>query len=190
MKRSEINAACQRALACFIRNGWNLPPIPQWDVTDFGLGDFAQAGLVLINLAAEPEYCEKLMYAVRGQITPLHTHKKKKEDIICRTGRLALELWPVLPSSCPPGREFSARCNGAPRSLRAGETLVLEAGERITLTPGLYHAFWPESAECVIGEVSTANDDEHDNFFVDPRIGRYPEIEEDQPAAVRLVSDR
>lgn len=82
------------------------------------------------------------------------------------------------------------RCNGAPRPFRAGETLILEAGERITLTPGLYHAFWPESAECVIGEVSTANDDEHDNFFVDPRVGRYPEIEEDQPAAVRLVSDR
>ncbi len=190
MKRSEINAACQQALACFGRTGWSLPPAPQWDITDFGLGDFAKAGLVLINLAAEPEYCEKLMYATRGQLTPLHTHRHKKEDIICRWGRLALELWPALPASCAAGTAFSANCNGTPRPLRAGEMMLLEAGERITLTPGLYHAFWPESAECVIGEVSTANDDEHDNFFVDPRVGRFPAIMEDQLPAVRLVSDR
>lgn len=66
---------------------------------------------------------------------------------------------------------------------------VLEAGERVTLTPGTYHAFWPESAACVIGEVSTTNDDQHDNFFVDPRIGRFPAIEEDEPAAFPLVTD-
>lgn len=117
MKRSEINTACQQALACFTRTGWNLPPVPQWDVTDFGLGDFAGAGLVLINLAAEPEYCEKLMYAVRGQVTPLHAHRQKKEDIICRAGRLALELGPPRRPRARPAASF--RCAATAHRVRS-----------------------------------------------------------------------
>ena len=79
--------------------------------------------------------------------------------------------------------------NGEPVDVASGDILRLEAGERVTLEPGVYHAFWAESDTCVIGEVSTANDDLHDNFFVDPDIGRFPGIEEDEPATVRLVSD-
>jgi D-lyxose ketol-isomerase len=67
--------------------------------------------------------------------------------------------------------------------------LELEAGSRVTLVPGVYHEFYPLSEECIIGEVSTANDDRHDNFFVNPAIGRYPGIEEDEPAVARLVSE-
>ena len=32
----------------------------------------------------------------------------------------------------------------------------------VTIDPGVYNAFWPESKEAIIGEVSTANDDAHD----------------------------
>ena len=95
MKRSEINTAYHAASACFAQHHWVLPPAPRWDVTDFGLGDFDRFGLTLVNLATEPEYCEKLMYARRNQTTPAHTHAKKKEDIICRAGELTLELWPA-----------------------------------------------------------------------------------------------
>ncbi len=59
----------------------------------------------------------------------------------------------------------------------------------MTLVPGVWHAFWPTSDECIIGEVSTANDDRHDNFFLDPRIGRFPGIIEDEPAQVRLPGE-
>jgi len=190
MKRSEINTVCREARTCFETNGWALPPTPRWDVTDFGLGDFDRHGLVLINLAEEPEYCEKLMYARKGQVTPLHTHAKKKEDIICRHGRLALELWAGHPDKTKPGIPFVARVNGEERELRSGEMISLQAGERITLTPGIYHAFWPESHGGIIGEVSTANDDANDNFFVNPDIGRFPEVIEDEAAGVRLLSDR
>lgn len=189
MKRSQIHAICHEARTCFTEGGWALPPKPRWDITDFGLGDFNHYGLVLINLAEEPEYCEKLMYARRGQVTPLHTHKRKKEDIICRRGRLALELWAAHPEECQRGGPLEIRINGQPFACRSGETIVLEAGERVTLTPGIYHAFWPESDGCIIGEVSTANDDANDNFFVDPRIGRFPAIEEDVPAEIRLVGE-
>ena len=70
--------------------------MPRWDVTDFGLGEWQRYGLVLVNLAEEPEYCEKLMYARRGMTTPWHYHLKKKEDIICRSGCLVVYVKPSV----------------------------------------------------------------------------------------------
>lgn len=189
MKRSQINKIYHEARACFERHGWALPPHPLWDITDFGLDDFDNHGLVLINLAEELEYCEKLMYARNGQKTPLHTHAKKKEDIICRHGSLVLELWKGHPEKTLRGDVFAVRINGASKNHPSGETLTLKAGERITLTPGIYHAFWANGPDCIIGEVSTANDDANDNFFVNSDIGRFPDVEEDEPPVVKLLSD-
>ncbi len=190
MKRSAINAVCREAAACFARHHWHLPPVPCWDVTDFGLGDFERYGLVLVNLAAEPEYCEKLMFARRGQTTPCHTHARKKEDIICRQGELALRLWPVRPdTNTPLPATFIVPVNGGPVTMRPGEIYPLAAGSRVTLVPGVWHEFAPQSDDCIIGEVSTANDDQHDNFFLDPRVGRFPAIDEDEPAVFRLISE-
>jgi hypothetical protein len=190
MKRSAVNRAYSDALKFFGLNGWTLPPRPKWDITDFGLGDFDRFGLTLINLAAEPEYCEKLMYARRGQVTPCHTHARKKEDIICRSGQLSLNLWPAKPvAGAVLAPRFSVPINGESTEVATGGELVLAAGSRVTLVPGVWHAFWPSSAECVIGEVSTANDDCNDNFFLDPNIGRYSRLEEDEPALVRLLGE-
>lgn len=191
MKRSTINRAYRDALACFERHHWALPAKPKWDITDFGLGDFEHCGLVLVNLALEPEYCEKLMFARREQVTPCHAHHRKKEDIICRWGELTLQLWPAKPSRAPTGQPDSVavKVNGEAVDIPAGANLVLSAGARVTLVPGTWHTFWPSSDECIIGEVSTANDDRHDNFFLDDRVGRYAAIEEDELAAVRLVNE-
>ena len=188
MKRSEINGLLRDAEACFTAHGWALPPRPSWDVTDFGLGEWSRYGLVLVNLAEEPEYCEKLMYAKRGMTTPTHCHLKKKEDIIARWGELVVRAWPGPPDEHD-GQEFLLQVNGQSRAVRAGEELRLQAGERVTLSPGTYHEFWPASAECILGEVSTENDDAHDNVFVDPRVGRFPVVDEDEPPLVRLVGE-
>jgi D-lyxose ketol-isomerase len=178
MKRSEINAAIRRARAAFSEALWTLPPNPRWDVTDFGLGTFSEKGLVLVNLATEPEYCEKLMLACRNQRTPAHCHAVKKEDIIVRYGALQVQLWPGKPGSG--AREsVTARINGEERTFPVG-TIV---------RPGVFHEFWPTSDFAVLGEVSTANDDVNDNFFADPRIGRFPGIEEDEPPLARLAGE-
>lgn len=191
MKRSEINLAYRQALACFSAHGWFLPPAPRWDITDFGLGDFARQGLTLINLATEAEYCEKLMYARRHQRTPCHTHRNKKEDIICRFGALEVWLWPHRPPDelASTAESISVKINGEPVRLTAGQPYVLAAGHRVTIVPGVWHAFAPRSAECIIGEVSTANDDLNDNQFANPEIGRFPNIEEDMPPDVRLIRE-
>ncbi len=180
MKRSEINRLVERAIACFEAHSWALPPNSKWDVTDFGLGNWRSMGLVLLNLSEEPEYTEKLMYAERGMTTPAHSHRVKKEDIICRSGELTIQLW---------GEAIQIKRNGEPISLSTGAKLILRPGERVTLTPGVVHEFYPTSDQCIISEVSTANDDANDNFFVNPAVGRFPGIEEDEPALVKLISD-
>jgi len=189
MTRSTINEAVRDALIFFKKCHWYLPPVPKWDVTDFGLGQFEKFGLVLINLAEEAEYCEKLMYAKKGMTTPCHTHKKKKEDIIVRNGKLAVQVWKGIPSESTPGDMFSIKINGIKEQVYSGDIISLESGQRVTLEPDIYHEFYPVSDECIIGEVSTFNDDIHDNFFIDPDIGRFSVIIEDEPAIVELVSD-
>ena len=187
MRRSEINRAIQEAAAAFAAAGWTLPPRPRWDITDFGLGRFAEKGLVLVNLAEEPEYCEKLMFARRNQRTLAHCHARKKEDIIVRRGSLHIQVW-----SGRPGEDTApvpVRINSEDRTVPSGSILTLASGERITVRPGVFHEFWPESETCVLGEVSTANDDLTDNIFADPTVGRFPPILEDEAPLVRLVGE-
>jgi D-lyxose ketol-isomerase len=187
VKRSEINQLVRDASACFREHGWALPPNPRWDVTDFGLGDWRRFGLVVVNLAEEPEYCEKLMYVKNGMVTPAHTHAKKKEDIISRWGTLRVQVWKGKPGLST--GDFDIQVNREMRTLKSGDILDLSAGERVTLLPGVYHEFYALSEECIVGEVSTANDDLNDNFFIDPNVGRFPGIEEDEPPLVKLVSE-
>jgi D-lyxose ketol-isomerase len=187
MKRSEINKAIKMASKFFRKHHWALPPNPKWDVTDFGLGNFNRAGLILINLCEEEEYCEKLMYAMKDQITPAHTHKKKKEDIICRNGDLIVQVWEGVPGEM--NSSFKIKVNGEFLSVASGDEIKLSSGERITLVPGVYHKFFPVSDECIIGEVSTANDDLNDNFFSNPDVGRFSSIIEDEEPFVKLVNE-
>lgn len=182
MKRSEINSVIVEAIAIFEKHGWVMPPNPCWDVTDFGLSNFGQYGLVLVNLTDQPEYCEKIMYVRHNQITPYHYHKKKKEDIICRWGQLVISLKSDEPT-------IRLQINGEWCDVSVAEPILLQAGERVTLTSGIRHAFWAKSDYAIVGEVSTANNDADDNFFDDPAVGRFSDIEEDEQAIIKLVSD-
>jgi len=191
MKRSEINQAIGEAMLAFQTHHWHLPPNPRWDVTGFGLGDFNKYGLVLVNLTELPQYCEKIMYARDGQITPIHKHNAKQEDIICRIGTLAIQLFAQDEKGefLENDGEVKILRNGEEITCQSGTILYLMAGERVTLTTGCFHQFWPVGNYCIIGEVSTYNDDVSDNVFVDKNIGRFESIEEDVPAIFRLVSD-
>ena len=171
-----------------------------WDITDYGQGDFDRLGLFLFTLrngelsdlqtGGGMAYAEKLLISRRDQISPMHTHALKAEDIINRGGAgLAIELY----GSDPEGRfdpEAGGRvmCDGIARDFRPGEVIVLRPGESVTLRPGDWHAFWGEGGDVLIGEVSTVNDDLTDNIFRDP-IERFAEIEEDEPPRHLLVSD-
>ena len=177
-------------MLAFAGHHWHLPPNPKWDVTGFGLGDFAHFGLVLVNLSDLPEYCEKLMYCARPQRTPMHAHREKQEDIICRMGTMAIE---VMNSdgelNCLNEGRVRVLVNGVESELESGSRIHLMPGERITLFAGVYHEFWPVSGFCIISEVSTRNDDLNDNFFANKQIARFDDVDEDAPALYPLVSD-
>jgi len=171
-----------------------------WDITDYGQGDFDSLGLFLFTLRngflADLErgrgmvYAEKLLISRDQQISPMHTHVIKSEDIINRGGAtLVIELFGSDESgACDESRGVTVLTDGLERQVPPGGRLKLAPGESITLNPGDWHAFWGEGGDVLIGEVSTVNDDETDNIFRDP-IGRFAEIEEDVAPTHLLVSD-
>lgn len=170
-----------------------------WDITDFGLGDFGATGLTLFSLRNGPpdadpagpakSYAEKILIVEVGQVTPLHFHWSKMEDIINRGGgELIVQLYNSTPDDGLADGEVTVRVDGIERRLPAGGELVLAPGESVTLVPRLYHAFWARGERVLVGEVSKVNDDARDNRFFDG-VGRFPEIDEDEPPRYLLVGD-
>jgi len=72
----------------------------------------------------------------------------------------------------------------------AGQKIVLHPGESLTLYPYYYHEFIipMDSRAVLIGEVSMSNDDNTDNRFLAP-LGRFPKIDEDEPAYRLLCNE-
>ena len=135
-------------------------------------------------------YAEKLLISRQDQLSPMHTHVIKAEDIINRGGAtLVVELFGSNTNG-----EFAndtggvVFCDGIRREFAPGEKLRLAPGESVTLLPGDWHAFWGEGGDVLIGEVSTVNDDNTDNVFRET-IGRFSQIEEDEPPRHLLVCD-
>ncbi|MCC5984960.1 MAG: D-lyxose/D-mannose family sugar isomerase [Rhodobacteraceae bacterium] len=220
MKRSDINAILQWSDDFIRRFGFALPPFAHlppeelrahagteifrrrlgWDVSDYGAGDFGAMGLTLFTLrngrvedlgaGRGMLYAEKLLISRRDQLSPMHRHMLKAEDIINRGGgMLVIELFAAAPDgSRDPDAPVTVMCDGLPRTLPAGGKLTLAPGESVTLMPGDWHAFWAEGADCLIGEVSTVNDDETDNRF-DPPLPRFADVTEDAAPWRLLVSD-
>jgi D-lyxose ketol-isomerase len=171
-----------------------------WDITDYGEGKFAKMGLFLFTVRNGSEadlrkgggmcYAEKIMISRHDQLSPMHRHVVKAEDIINRGGAtLALKLY----NSDADGQickktDVTVATDGVLRTQGPGEILRLNPGESVTLLPGNWHAFWGEGGDVLIGEVSTVNNDLTDNIFAQP-IGRFADIEEDEEPLHLLVSD-
>ena len=171
-----------------------------WDLSDFGEGKFSELGLTLFTVRNghnseapynQKTYCEKFLIVGENQITPMHYHKLKTEDIIVRAGGHLVVVCHHRSEDDGLGDvPIRVSCDGVARDLKAGEEMVLTQGESVTLPPYLYHAFWAEAGTgtSIVGEVSKVNDDENDNFFFDP-IGRFPDIEEDAPPVHLLCTE-
>ena len=219
MKRSEINQYIQEAKETFAKYDFALPPwaffSPEewarkgaefdeirenmlgWDVTDFGLGNFEKAGLLLFTIRNgnynKPDnrktYAEKLMLVKNRQITPTHFHWSKMEDIINRAGGvLCIQVWQSDENDGLAEENFTIQIDGVSHEVCAGEIIRLRAGESISLEPRVYHKFWAENGIVVVGEVSQVNDDNTDNRFYEP-LGRFPAIKEDEPPLHLLCNE-
>lgn len=162
-----------------------------WDITDFGQGDFKKTGLLLITLRNGSQinqkkypkpYAEKLMIVEENQITPMHFHWYKTEDIINKGGgNLMIKLYKADENENLSDEDVELVMDGVKKTFPAGSVVRLTPGESITFTKGIYHRFWGEEGKgtVIVGEVSMCNDDSIDNRFYD-KVGRFPKIEEDE----------
>lgn len=217
MKRSEINQYIQEALdfmdnyqfqlphwACWSPEEWKTKGSEcseirengiGWDLTDFGSGDFLKEGLTLVTLrngnlqTGKKTYCEKIMFVRENQVTPIHFHWKKMEDIINRGGgTLCMRLWYADEQEGLSDKPITAQVDGVTTNIKPGEVFRLSPGQSICYEPYMYHEFWAEGEHCLVGEVSTVNDDVNDNRFL-KASGRFPGIEEDVPAEYLLCNE-
>jgi D-lyxose ketol-isomerase len=220
MKRSDVNRIIRESDRFIRSFGYILPPFAYWtpeemkarkpagiiaarlgwDITDYGQGRFEELGLFLFTVRNGRQedlksgrgmlYAEKIMISKRDQLSPMHRHWVKAEDIINRGGgKLVLELYmPDSKGEIDRDAEVEVPSDGVVRRLPAGGKLALAPGESVTLLPGVWHAFWGEGADVLVGEVSTVNDDLTDNLFRDA-IGRFSNIAEDEAPLHLLVSD-
>ncbi|TLP48744.1 D-lyxose/D-mannose family sugar isomerase [Cohaesibacter sp. CAU 1516] len=220
MKRSYINEILKEGDAFIRSFGYVMPPFaylsPEemkaadhsiyvergmgWDITDYGLEKFDELGLFLftvrngiaedLNKGTGMLYAEKIMISRKDQLSPMHRHYIKAEDIINRGGgKLVLELFaPNEDGTINREKDVTVPVDGRLVTLPAGGLLKLDPGESVTLMPGVWHAFWGEGGDVLIGEVSTVNDDRTDNWF-EMKIGRFSNVEEDVAPTHLLVSD-
>ena len=212
MKRSEINAIIKKFETLLAEHCFELPPFlkftPEewaekgheydeirdnmlgWDVTDYGMGDYAKLGLALITLrngnVHNPKYtktyAEKIILCFPGQVSPMHFHWSKMEDIINRGGGdVVFKLYNATKDEQLADTDVEICQDGRRYMVPAGQPIVLKPGDSLSLYPYYYHEFViPEDSEPVlIGEVSMCNDDNTDNRFLNP-LGRFPTIEEDE----------
>lgn len=220
MKRSRINDILRESDAFIRSFGYVMPPFaylsPEalkasdhaeikqrrmgWDITDYGEEKFDEMGLFLfttrnglngdLGKRSAMLYAEKIMISRQDQLSPMHRHDLKVEDIINRGGgTLVLELFMAdAAGGVDRDADVKVMVDGVVRTLPAGGHLRLDPGESVTLFPNNWHAFWGEKGDVLIGEVSTVNDDLTDNIFVEP-IGRFSNVEEDEAPLHLLVSD-
>ena len=213
MKRSQINAVIKRFERMLDEYRFAIPPYlrftPEewqtkgheydeirdnmlgWDVTDYGMGDYAHLGLALITLrngnVHDPRYtktyAEKIIMCDEGQVSPMHFHWHKMEDIINRGGNdIVFKLYNATPDERLADTDVVIFQDGRRYTVPAGSPVVLKPGDSLSLYPYNYHEFTiPQGGGSVlIGEVSMCNDDNTDNRFLGP-LGRFPTIEEDEP---------
>ena len=161
-----------------------------WDVTDFGKGVFNEQGITLFcirngiqgNVNDKP-YAEKLLFMQEGQEIPFHSHKIKLEDIINRGGGdLAIEFLEVDEKDQELLNKINVLVDGEKISLDPHEPLILKRGQSVTVDRNIFHRFYAVKGSGMVmaGEVSQVNDDNNDNYFLEP-IGRFSEINEDEP---------
>ena len=164
-----------------------------WDLTDFGSEKYEKIGLLLYTLSngiididgqiIDQCYSNKLLIIGENQVTPMHHHGRKMEDIInLGGGNLQIKIYNVGEAGeVDESSRVKIFRNEAWESLEPGTVITLKPGERVRLDPHHYHQFWaePGKGKVLIEEVSSVNDDQTDNFFLE-NLQRFLGIIEDE----------
>lgn len=215
MKRSEINRWINYSLKYFKKNKFYLPEWSEWklsrwkknrilakkicklqlgwDITDFGRNFFSEEGLILFSLRNGNkynkrgiQYAEKLLLMIPGQKIPFHFHKLKKEDIINKYGgNLELFFYKKKINS------IEIYIDQQKKIIDSFKKIKIGIGQSVYIPPNLIHSFRvpkKNKIPLIIGEVSSINDDNNDNFFPKKNI-RFSKIIEDQKINIPIWKD-
>jgi D-lyxose ketol-isomerase len=169
-----------------------------WNIVEFEEGAFFKSGIAVFTLrmgdyrdlpkGAGRLYGEKAFVLFEGQSVPHHYHRVKTEDLINRGGGiLGVNLVKVDAKGERLPDAITLERNGIEITVPANTTLHLDPGESIVLVPRVAHAFLGVS-EVLCGEISLANDDSVDNYFLQPLPTPSPIIE-DVPARHVVLAD-
>lgn len=233
MKRSEINAAIARANANANQLGVALPKWATWSpdqfgkaadgmrhqalgwvVVDFGKGDFANCGLVVLSLCAplvdasgEPlnspqtmgghhypatSFARKFLFVQAGQTEPHHFHRQKarKEVSVLAGSPVTFELAWAENDTTLSNREVDVMVDGFWHHLPAGGKITVNPGETITLPGELSHIISVPAggADSIMLETCTANNNNTDNIFPFMTPTTSP-VEEDEEAHYQLLNE-
>jgi hypothetical protein len=211
MKRSEINAAIARAIGNAKKFAVALPKWADWSparftdastdgirhqqlgwkVVDFGAGDFANCGLVvlavcspMIDAAGEPQnkpvqvgtrtypataFSRKFLFVQAGQTEPHHFHRQKerKEVTVLAGAPVRFELAWADGDTALSDKAVEVQVDGIWHSMPAGDSIVIQPGETITLPGELSHiiSVAGDGLDTIMVETCTANNNNTDNIF-------------------------
>ncbi len=175
MTADEIREAKARAFAMTDEAGIILTAEEKEriEVTDLGLGDFRNIGLLVHVYVNTDRYCAKELIMLPRQICPEHRHPEvgggnigKQETFRCRKGEVSLYI------EGDPSPDPRARIPDPHRPyFRVWHEIVLRPGDQFTLPPNTLHWFQAGDEGAIVSEFSSTSTDEND-VFTDPRIRR------------------
>lgn len=148
------------------------------EVSDFGLGDIENIGLLVVVYANNDRYCAKELVMFPRQFCPEHRHPPlseknpgKQETFRCRFGEVYLYV-PGEPASNPKAK--------IPEKygtfFTVWKEVVLRPGDQYTLLPDTLHWFQAGEKGAVLSEFSSTSTDGND-VWTDPKLRRLPRVD-------------
>ena len=180
MRREEVVKTRKRAAALLKKARIAITPreAEEIEVSDFGLGDIDNVGLLVVIYENNDRYCAKEIVLLPRQICPEHRHpplgdKKpgKQETFRCRWGEVYLYV-PGDPTPHPRA-EIPEKYKG---HFTIWKEIILKPGDQYTLPPDTIHWFQAGDKGAVLSEFSSTSRDESD-IWTDPRLKRLPQVD-------------
>jgi D-lyxose ketol-isomerase len=180
MKLEEVIRARKRAAGMLKKAHIAITPREEQniEVSDFGLGDLDNVGLLVVIYENNDRYCAKEIVLLPRQICPEHRHPPvgdnyngKQETFRCRWGEVYLYV-PGEPTPHPHAR-IPERYRD---SVTIGREVVLRPGDQYTLPPDTLHWFQAGDMGAILSEFSSKSLDEND-IWTDSRLRRPPQID-------------
>ena len=180
MKREEVEKAKSKAARLLEKAHVVITPREREniEVSDFGLGDLDNVGLLVVVYENNDRYCAKEIVLLPRQICPEHRHPPvggkgpgKRETFRCRWGEAYLYM------EGKPSRRIRAHIPYQYRDqFTVWRQIVLRPGDQYTIPADTLHWFQAGPNRTVISEFSSMSVDQAD-IWTDPQLLRTPGLE-------------